>query len=78
MLQVTFSVGTQVSGGVATSRRFNICRKLFVCNRSSRGCTQYKRLTVNRDALTLVTCSDKGKPVERRGRKATGLKEVFL
>jgi len=25
-----------------------------------------------------VTCSDKGKPVERRGRKATGLKEVFL
>jgi len=49
-----------------------------VCNRSSRGCTQYKRLTVNRDALTLVTCSDKGKPVERRGRKATGLKEVFL
>jgi hypothetical protein len=49
-----------------------------MCSRSSRGRTQYKHLTVIRDALTLVTCSDKGKPVERRGRKATGLKEVFL
>ena len=63
---------------VAATRQFNICWNSFVCNRSSRGCTQYKCLTVNRDALTLATCSDKGKPVERRGRKATGLKEVFL
>jgi hypothetical protein len=49
-----------------------------MCNRPLRGLTQYKCLTVIRDALTLTTCSDKGKPVERRGRKATGLKEVFL
>lgn len=49
-----------------------------MCSRPLRGCTQYKCLTVIRDALTLVACSDKGKPVERRGRKATGLKEVFL
>jgi hypothetical protein len=48
-----------------------------MCNRPLRGCTQYKRLTVIRDALTLATCSDKGKPVERRGRKATGLKELL-
>jgi hypothetical protein len=34
----------------------------------------FKDLTVIRDASTLVL-SEKGKPVERRGRKATGLKE---
>jgi hypothetical protein len=31
-------------------------------------------LTVNSDTPTLVAHSDKGKPVERRGRKATGLR----
>ena len=44
----------------------------------------FQHLTVLRDASTLGTvgagltasfCSVKGKPVERRGRKATGLKE---
>ena len=44
----------------------------------------FKHLTVLRDASTLGTVgagltagfrSEKGKPVERRGRKATGLKE---
>jgi len=31
-------------------------------------------LTVNSDTPTLVAHSDKGKPVESRGRKATGLR----
>jgi hypothetical protein len=65
-----------VHGTVAGSRQFNISLSQDMCKCALRGFPQYKCLTVNRDALTLGTCSDKGKPVERRGRKATGLKEV--
>ena len=39
--------------------------------------TRFEGLTEIRDALTLDPV-DKGKPVERRGRKATGLKDGFL
>jgi hypothetical protein len=45
-----------------------------MCCRRLRAAAQLKYLTVTRDALKLVD-SEKGKPVERRGRKATGLKE---
>jgi hypothetical protein len=45
-----------------------------MCCRSLRAAAQLKHLTVKRDASKLPT-SEKGKPVERRGRKATGLKE---
>jgi hypothetical protein len=76
--QFTLGCATYGRKGVATSRQFDISCHLNMCKRRSRGSTQYKCLTVIRDALTLVYCSDKGKPVERRGRKATGLKDVFL
>ena len=47
-----------------------------ICDTSERRDT-FSDLTAIRDDLTLGL-SDKGKPVERRGRKATGLKDRFL